>query len=94
MTITELAVLILTAIGVFFMLVSTYGILRLPDVYTRGHVGHQLSDDRGGDLLSPLSGAHDRVGALLFYHRAHCYDNDGPRHLSHRQTGGEIAVTA
>jgi multicomponent Na+:H+ antiporter subunit G len=37
MTITELAVLILTAIGVFFMLVSTYGILRLPDVYTRMH---------------------------------------------------------
>lgn len=37
MTLTELTVLLLTAIGVFFMLVSTYGILRLPDVYMRMH---------------------------------------------------------
>lgn len=37
MTTAEVAVLILTAIGVFFMLVSTYGILRLPDIYTRMH---------------------------------------------------------
>ena len=37
MSSSEIAVLILTAIGVFFMLVSTYGILRLPDVYLRMH---------------------------------------------------------
>jgi multicomponent Na+:H+ antiporter subunit G len=35
MTIRELAILILAAAGVFFMLVSSVGLLRLPDVYAR-----------------------------------------------------------
>ena len=35
MTMHELGILILASIGVFFMVVSSIGILRLPDVYAR-----------------------------------------------------------
>jgi multicomponent Na+:H+ antiporter subunit G len=35
MTTQELGILILAAIGVFFMLVSSIGLVRLPDVYMR-----------------------------------------------------------
>ncbi|NJN18466.1 MAG: monovalent cation/H(+) antiporter subunit G [Oscillochloris sp.] len=37
MTILEIIVLLFTAIGVFFMIVSTVGLVRLPDLYTRVH---------------------------------------------------------
>src|SRR5690606_12694904 len=37
MTSLELTMIILIAVGVFFMVVSAIGILRLPDVYTRMH---------------------------------------------------------
>lgn len=37
MTTGELGILILASIGVFFMVVSSVGVLRLPDVYTRMH---------------------------------------------------------
>jgi multicomponent Na+:H+ antiporter subunit G len=35
MTLRELAILSLASLGVFFMLVSAIGVLRLPDVYAR-----------------------------------------------------------
>lgn len=35
MTASEFGILILATIGVFFMLVSSVGVLRLPDVYSR-----------------------------------------------------------
>ena len=37
MTLTELICFGLCLIGVIFMLLSSFGLLRLPDVYTRGH---------------------------------------------------------
>ncbi|PDW03677.1 monovalent cation/H(+) antiporter subunit G [Candidatus Viridilinea mediisalina] len=37
MTILETITFILCLMGVFFMLLSSFGLLRLPDVYTRGH---------------------------------------------------------
>lgn len=37
MTILEGIALVLTAIGVFFIVLSAIGILRLPDLYTRVH---------------------------------------------------------
>jgi multicomponent Na+:H+ antiporter subunit G len=37
MTITQLGIFLLASVGVFFMIVSSIGVLRLPDVYTRMH---------------------------------------------------------
>jgi multicomponent Na+:H+ antiporter subunit G len=37
MTTSELGILLLASVGVFFMVVSGVGVLRLPDVYTRMH---------------------------------------------------------
>lgn len=37
MTTRELGILLLASIGVLFMVVSSVGVLRLPDVYTRMH---------------------------------------------------------
>jgi multicomponent Na+:H+ antiporter subunit G len=39
----DTAILILAAIGVFFMLVSSIGVLRLPDVYARMHAAGKAS---------------------------------------------------
>jgi multicomponent Na+:H+ antiporter subunit G len=37
MTTSELGIFVLASVGVFFMVVSSVGVLRLPDVYTRMH---------------------------------------------------------
>jgi multicomponent Na+:H+ antiporter subunit G len=37
MTLMEIVCFVFSLLGVFFMLLSSFGLLRLPDVYTRGH---------------------------------------------------------
>ena len=49
MTPTEIAVVVLAAGGVFFGLVATVGLLRLPDLYTRAHAASK-SDTLGAVL--------------------------------------------
>lgn len=46
---TELLVVALLAVGVFFTLVAAIGLLRLPDLYTRAH-GASKSDTLGAGL--------------------------------------------
>lgn len=48
-TTVEVAVLVLAAGSVFFSLVSTVGILRLPDLYTRAHASSK-ADTLGAGL--------------------------------------------
>ena len=37
MTISEILILVIASIGTFFMLISSFGILRLPDIFSRMH---------------------------------------------------------
>lgn len=37
MTVVEILTILVTALGVFFLLVSSIGLLRMPDLYTRVH---------------------------------------------------------
>lgn len=43
MTAGEIIIVLLSAFGVFFMLVSAIGIVRLPDVFSRMHAGGKAS---------------------------------------------------
>lgn len=43
MSLLEISVVLLSAFGVFFMLVSAIGIVRLPDVFSRMHAGGKAS---------------------------------------------------
>ncbi|MCL4829373.1 MAG: monovalent cation/H(+) antiporter subunit G [Caldilinea sp.] len=43
MTLGEISIVLLSAFGVFFMLVSAIGIVRLPDVFSRMHAGGKAS---------------------------------------------------
>ncbi len=39
MTLTEIITLLIMVVGVFFVVVSSVGLVRLPDLYTRVHAG-------------------------------------------------------
>lgn len=43
MSLVEIVVVLLSAFGAFFMLVSAIGIVRLPDVFSRMHAGGKAS---------------------------------------------------
>lgn len=43
MTVTEWLTILLALIGVSFILLSSFGIVRLPDIYTRMHAGGKSS---------------------------------------------------
>ena len=43
MSLTELSVLVIAAIGVTFMTISSIGMLRLPDIYARMHAAGKAS---------------------------------------------------
>lgn len=49
--------------GLFFMLVGTYGILRMPDVYTRLHAAG-MTDTMGAGLLLLGMGLQTIVGIM------------------------------
>jgi len=43
MSLSEIIIVLLSAFGVFFMLVAAIGIVRLPDVFARMHAGGKAS---------------------------------------------------
>ena len=51
MTISEIGILILAIIGVGFLAISTIGLLRLPDVFTRMHAAGKAATLGVGALL-------------------------------------------
>lgn len=63
-TARSVAVIVLLAGGLFFTLVSTVGVLRLPDVYARAHTASQADTLGAGFALAAVA------LALLPDHRA------------------------
>ncbi|GAB3683267.1 hypothetical protein GCM10028857_10540 [Salinarchaeum chitinilyticum] len=49
------AILVCVAVGLFFTLVSTVGVLRLPDIYTRAHTASQADTLGAGFALAGVA---------------------------------------
>lgn len=64
-TATEVVVLILAAGSIFFTLVSTVGILRLPDLYTRAHAASKADTLGAGFGLAAVAVAFGPSHAAL-----------------------------
>lgn len=64
MSLSEIGIVSLAAIGVFFTLVSAIGILRLPDVYARMHAASKASTV-GVSCILLAAGLHYGDGQLL-----------------------------
>jgi multicomponent Na+:H+ antiporter subunit G len=63
MSLSEIGIIVLASIGVFFTLVSAIGILRLPDVYARMHAASKAST-LGVSCILLAAGLHYGDGQL------------------------------
>lgn len=65
MSVVDTIIVLLIAVGVFFMLVASIGIVRLPDVFSRMHAGGKASTVGISCLL--LAAGFYFVDEFLFY---------------------------
>ena len=64
MTLLNIIILLLTLVGVFFMLVGAVGVLRLPDIYARMHAAAKPST-LGVSCLLLSAGLYHGEGSLF-----------------------------
>jgi len=95
-TIRFWAIVVLLGFGVLFTLVSTVGVIRLPDIYARAHTASQTDTLGAGFALAGVALAfgwqHAAVyTVLLLFFRVHHEPDGGPRDRSLR--GGDRCRT-